>query len=269
MAVTRLFFDFSKEWSPWSESFFNAFPFNLTLTQSYIPLPEYYYSFNSPSWNISNEFFFYALFPFLIARKPKTLFFISLFIFSMILVAWLSQKVYQPLQGIYNWLFYINPFFRLFEFIIGILVFHLVCKNSLLNRKMKETAIATSFELGSILLLFILIFFIDNIPNFLSKGVFFGPIFALVIYVFYFESGVISKLLSNKFFIYLGEISFGMYMWHQIVFRYLNDYSIDKFLIANTTIGFCLTLIFVMTLSSISFHLLETPMNKLIKSKLR
>ena len=39
---------------------------NLTLIQSFIPLRDYYFSFNAPSWSLSDEFFFYALLPLLL-----------------------------------------------------------------------------------------------------------------------------------------------------------------------------------------------------------
>jgi peptidoglycan/LPS O-acetylase OafA/YrhL len=41
---------------------------NLALLQSWMPQPEIYFSFNRLSWSISNEAFYYALFPVLLAR---------------------------------------------------------------------------------------------------------------------------------------------------------------------------------------------------------
>lgn len=39
---------------------------NGLLLQSWVPKSEFYFSLNAPSWSISNEFFFYTLFPFLV-----------------------------------------------------------------------------------------------------------------------------------------------------------------------------------------------------------
>src|SRR5205807_10236402 len=39
---------------------------NLTLTQSYIADATYYFSWNGPSWSLSDEFFFYAALPLLL-----------------------------------------------------------------------------------------------------------------------------------------------------------------------------------------------------------
>jgi peptidoglycan/LPS O-acetylase OafA/YrhL len=47
---------------------------NLSMLQSMIPLLPWHYSLNAVSWSISTEFFFYALFPFILPiakRRPK------------------------------------------------------------------------------------------------------------------------------------------------------------------------------------------------------
>ena len=59
---------------------------NLTLTQSYIPIKSIYFSFNAPSWSISNEMFFYLVFPFLILLIPKIRNYKNTFIFSIITI---------------------------------------------------------------------------------------------------------------------------------------------------------------------------------------
>ena len=43
-----------------------AFPFQMTLTQSFIPLWEINYTLNVPSWFISDLLFFYLAYPFLL-----------------------------------------------------------------------------------------------------------------------------------------------------------------------------------------------------------
>src|SRR6476619_697205 len=40
---------------------------NLALLQSWVPKASFYSSFNAPAWSISNEAFFYATFPALLA----------------------------------------------------------------------------------------------------------------------------------------------------------------------------------------------------------
>ena len=62
---------------------------NLTLTQSFIPVKPVYLAFNRPSWSISDEMFFYLIFPFLVvflAKKikgSKQWLYIFLFLFGL------------------------------------------------------------------------------------------------------------------------------------------------------------------------------------------
>jgi len=51
-----------------------------------------------------------------------------------------------------------------------------------------------------------------------------GLLFGLVVVVFALNGGLFSKLLGLKFFVVLGEISFALYMVHQIVFRFFNSH---------------------------------------------
>ena len=39
---------------------------NASLIHAFIPVPEYFFSYNVPSWSISDEMFFYFAFPFII-----------------------------------------------------------------------------------------------------------------------------------------------------------------------------------------------------------
>ena len=53
------------------------------------------------------------------------------------------------------------------------------------------------------------------------------PIWSLLIFIFAYQGGFFSKLLSNKYLVHLGEISFSFYMLHQLVIRYLDFFQLD------------------------------------------
>jgi peptidoglycan/LPS O-acetylase OafA/YrhL len=50
-----------------------------------------------------------------------------------------------------------------------------------------------------------------------------APLFALLIYVFAFEAGLLSKIFSYRWLVYLGDISFSTYMIHCIVLVMLGN----------------------------------------------
>src|SRR5690606_37417645 len=96
---------------------------HLTLTQSFIPAIPYYFSFNAPAWSISAEMFFYVMFPAIVAfifRKGL----IRSYAFYLVLLA-IALILMTVIRNFYDmqWLFYINPFIRILDFIMGIFLF--------------------------------------------------------------------------------------------------------------------------------------------------
>lgn len=61
-------------------------------------------------------------------------------------------------------------------------------------------------------------------------GVYYIPFILLVLYVFYFEKGVISRILSNKIFLELSNISFEFYMIHHLIIIKLQEVVSNKIL---------------------------------------
>lgn len=247
--------------SPWSESALLALPFNLTLTQSLIPSAGIFFSYNSPSWSISNELIFYLFFPLLIQLKTKNLLWVSVFIVFAIIIYWLFIIKIDSKADLWYWSFYINPFFRLAEFMLGIITYRISIG------RFKQHGItrgyATALEIVALFLLIVAVSNHYSVPGFLSKGLFYAPLFALIILVFSMQSGLISMLLKATPFVYLGEISFSVYMIHQIIIRYIHEFSIFFFQL-HPLPGLLILFVFLLLLSAMTHHLLEIRMNKII-----
>jgi peptidoglycan/LPS O-acetylase OafA/YrhL len=90
--------------------------FPLTLLQAWIPSRPWYFGGNSVSWSLSVEVFFYALFPLLIAPLLR----LSRRGTIGLLAALVAAGEVVPLLLANTWVIYINPVFRLTEFVIGI-----------------------------------------------------------------------------------------------------------------------------------------------------
>lgn len=96
---------------------------NALLIQSYIPDSSYFFSFNGVAWSISAELFFYVAFITLLVKlRTRTLLVIALAMAVLIGCLINSPLRYNPA---YSWIFYINPAFRVIDFIAGMLVFRL------------------------------------------------------------------------------------------------------------------------------------------------
>lgn len=236
---------------------------NLTLTQSYIPIKGIYFSFNAPSWSISDEMFFYLVFPFLILLIPKIRNYKNTFIFSIIAIIPLLTLVIP--ENYYHQIFYINPFTRVVDFIIGIFIF-----NIYQTFTRKERSINYNYlEISAILLLLVFFLFHQSIAQVARYSFYYWIPMGYLIFSFSFQKGRISKFLSRKTLIHLGEISFGFYMFHQLVLRYFSIINGKILHIENDILIVIITFTISLAVSHYSFILFETPMNKYIKNTLR
>jgi peptidoglycan/LPS O-acetylase OafA/YrhL len=84
-----------------------------------------YFSYNSPSWSVSTEAFFYLTFPFLIRRVERTwMVKLGLALLLVIGLAAFCNRAGLPLldedqRPAAIAIMYINPLARLFEFVLG------------------------------------------------------------------------------------------------------------------------------------------------------
>ena len=73
------------------------------------------------------------------------------------------------------------------------------------------------------------------------------------------QSSFIGKILSNQWLVWLGKISYGLYLWHYPIYRAMRELSCS--IIFVVTIGSLVGII----ISTISYYYLESPILKLKK----
>jgi peptidoglycan/LPS O-acetylase OafA/YrhL len=253
-------------------SSFKILLYNVFLIQSYIPDQKYFFSFNAPSWSISDEMFFYALFPVLIAISYKLhKIFKIILVIAFISLLILLNNVLSGEEAHY-WL-YISPFMRVFDFILGILLFDIA-----LYLKKTKTSLNQNtfnlFEIGGILTLVVFFAFHKYLPISYRFSIYYWLPMCLIILSaansFISEKGTtwISKFLSWKWFVYLGEISFGFYLIHYLVITYSMKYN-GLMGIHLKGVPFALAMFIITLITSIfAFEVLEKPFNKKIKKLL-
>lgn len=197
--------------------------------QSYVPTHTGF-AYNMPAWSLCDEFFFYALLPFILYGLARLKMTTRQSFVALGLGTWLIALVLVMLGrnlASAHWLFYISPPFRLFDFVLGI-----ACGLYFLNtpRINLSRNAWTLVELGCAVTILAMValssYYVH--PSF-RYGVYYMPVFCLTIFVFAHQGGRLSKLLSSNTWVLLGEISFAFYMFHQLVFRYLNELSRGHF----------------------------------------
>ncbi len=214
--------------------FYTSFASNIFLVHGWIPIKDYHWSFNAVSWSISTEFAFYLLFPLLVANLNKTWKIKLAGTFAVSVIAVLAMRFFDlstvenaesRLIGVIN----VNPLSRLFEFSMGMTaaVFYERVKDCYRPGMFKGTAVefvllAAVFAGMSLNGFYKSVFESVLGPagaSWVDNGVLNSLWFAMLILCFSVHRGAISKCLSARFFVLLGEISFSIYLLHQIMVR--------------------------------------------------
>lgn len=238
-----------KEWHPLY--YIYTIP-DILMIQSWIPIEEVYFSGNAPAWFLSDILFCYMVFPLVVKLLNKRIWQNILLLF---IIAYFVVVSILPNHLIHS-LVYVNPIFRLLDFVLGIELFIVLrrCSHTSADIEKQNTAFwaDTSFEFVALLSLIISFYVYPFIPiNYGYVSLFWVPSILIVIVFASSEGGAISKCLSCPFLVYLGSLSFPFYMFHCIV---LNWYRIIElhyhFLSNNHLLGFficaIITLIFAL-----------------------
>ena len=225
---------------PWREQLVNGYwwrrlAYNITFTHAWFPTTNSLGFFNGPSWSLSTEFALYLLFPLLILGLKRTWHWklAGSFLLTIATVAYCN---YCNTHTRYNLLArfdldplavsYVHPFVRVFEFVLGmtmalfwtrlhgiyrigaimgtvaeagVLALWLVTRS---NAHAMAVALSTHFHFGQIWVEWLQRSFFGYIPT------------VLAISVFSMNRGKLSWLLSAPFFVFMGELSFAIYLIH-------------------------------------------------------
>lgn len=132
-------------------------------------------------------------------------------------------------------LLYISPFYRVIDFFIGILLGTLF-----LELKVWECCwlirnkIALVFLQGFSMAAFgFMVLYWSRIPIGFRYSAAYSPFIGIMIFLLGVDTGGLSSFMGNTIFRFMSKISFEMFMIHQIVIRYLDEYCINVFYIPN------------------------------------
>lgn len=220
-----------------------SFALNFFLLQVWVPDNSWSMGFNHVSWSIATEAFFYLVFPLFILMSPRKFWFGFAMIGIVMLIGigfsqaalslWIQPSKHNSIVPMVFAFFHVNPIARLAEFLAGMATGKIFLKLNTPDAAGKKTTRVqdTKIELCTLaaaaiymVALFQIYFWTRASGNLALVAQCIGYtggsfIFPLVIYTFATKQGLISKLLSTRLLVYLGEVSFAFYMIHQLVLR--------------------------------------------------
>ncbi|MDQ0034568.1 peptidoglycan/LPS O-acetylase OafA/YrhL [Variovorax boronicumulans] len=207
--------------------------FNAILVHSAFPFLAYTFSWNSVSWSISTEMFFYLAFPFLLVNIERTwhwkllgaaLLAAALIVVLRIAAVPIESSDFNRMTAGYAT--YPSPLMRGFEFVLGMSTN--VLWRKYLSRQSRSLWWWTAVEAIALAVCawWMLAGFHAVQRQFPNPwfNLFFQPAgscwaFALAIGCLASGRGLVGRLLSVRPLVFLGEISFSIYMLHLILIK--------------------------------------------------
>jgi peptidoglycan/LPS O-acetylase OafA/YrhL len=221
-------------------------------------------TFNYPAWSISVEFFFYALFPLLFNKIYKSvhirytvIFIIAFWFISQFTTNYIIRSAYYNSHKdfMYEFLFFF-PLNHLNGFLIGNLTGFLF----VLNQSSKR-----NYDFLILILLGGVFSLIYTDTGLVIQNGLYAILFAPLIYFMAQNNGFITKLFTKKTFVFLGEISYAIYILQCPVY-YWTSSILDRWDVENKFIVFFNSLFLLIIVSAIIHLLIEVPLRNKIKT---
>ena len=227
--------------------------YNIFLVQSWIFGKALDY--NSSAWNLSALSFLLILFPFLLKFQKK---YSKQFLYFVIVVnvytyySYFSFVRYSDNIFIHHLINYL-PLFHISTFILGMELFNQI-------KKFKEKKYYSFFIIFYFLFLTL---FIQNNSIIPYMSILVSISFIPLISLLFLDKGLFSKFLSNKIFVYLGSLSFPIYILHVPIASSYKKY-IHKI---DSNFHFMIVFIIIFIISNIAKYFIENKYYKFLCSK--
>lgn len=241
-----------------------------------------YLSWNFPSWSISVEFYTYVLFALVVlffGIRRLSLVSIILYIGAPVALFLLTQRDSADFTYDFGIIRCVGGFFG------GVLVQKLYQRTSE-NFSNMSLSHATIIEILLLVAVYLFASIADTPISYLSS--FF---FAFCVYVFALEKGQVSNFLKKKPFLFLGMLSYSLYMTHAVVQRVMvnvidmleghvgldivkktvTETDTVPYFDVNHSVAFLLTLVMLcgtVVFSTLTYYFIEKPSYRWAKDKL-
>lgn len=254
---------------------------NFFLLQTWLANTQLGFSFNPPAWSIANELFFYAMFPIALGFfKSKQLLLkmlpVVVPVIAVVLFVGYAQVEHLPKKcyGLSQMsLIFTNPLVRILDFNLGmILAFiyfktcHYFQKNSLLNSFIEIFLIV--YVACTVAVTPFIRTILSNVSEpfafwFSNSAIVWLPFSLLILFCAY-GKGLVSNFLLKPSLIFLGEISFSLYLCHFTFFLFYRARLTEH----RSDFDFLIFMVLCVVSSYLGYRFIEKPARAFIARKL-
>lgn len=244
----------------------DAFEFNLTLPlnalliQTWIPSIESATSYNTVSWFLSSLMFCYIVGYLVVrfCRYSRRYIYIYILTLCLVLYKVVISLVFPTGDTGYYWC-YLSPIAGCADFLVGVSVALLL--------KDKEMPNMLWLQCLSLLLLVASFALKQYLPTNYCRGFFMLPANILTLVSFVTETRFSKCLFGNKFLVFLGDISFEIYLLHPLIIRLVGNRSIAKMLSDVSPFITLLVLVTCCIVAAVIYKKIFILFTKFIKNK--
>lgn len=231
---------------------------NILLLQAWFPNIDIYWFGNAVAWFLSDCLFLYFVFPWLLffirPKENKTIIKESVVVYILLIVAAVTTTLLtKQICGaeLVKWITYICPLFRMGDFFFGCVLGKIFMTVDLEKISVKR---ATFYEVLVFLMLLFCHIVLRNRNGMLTNtwykdNLIYTGTSIITVFLFAINKGAITKILSNRFLVFCGNISAYAFLIHQMVIRYFDAFS-KKVLNQKINIGERFLICFTVTIIS-------------------
>lgn len=207
---------------------------NITMLKSFVPVQEIYYSLGGATWYLTLILVFALFTPLLlrvlhrIKKENGIILFVAILIFRIVWIyCWQGSTISQ-------WQTYINPFFRLTDYFLGMMLGINIGKLKKLFYSKKQFGYFFEGIVWSLFIFYVVSLSVAKVPWY---HIYVRTPLSLGLIILFCGNDWISNrmkkiLYENKFLIYIGNISFELFLIH-IQIRNIINYIFKKSQIDN------------------------------------
>jgi peptidoglycan/LPS O-acetylase OafA/YrhL len=239
---------------------------NVLLIQAWFPQMFPYWN-DGASWSISTEAFFYALFPFALARlngqPARRVAWVALAAYVLAVLPGLSWILFEPKPS--HGIFYSMPIYRMPEFILG------VCA-CLLAPQVWRIARGDGACLVAVLGLAAYLGVAGAwLPLYVGHNWVVLPVIALVLVTLGQSRGFLKRVLSWGPLVWAGKVSYCFYSFQPLVLLPLIEYReqlvrLVPWLRNNRALA-VLAFVALLGISGLAHHLIEEPLRRFLRNR--